>query len=187
MIDRFGDSALLHAPGPEPPSAALAEIAADRPREVWGMIAARLDPPLDRRARHLLEWIEEGGGSKTVGAERLTAALMPWIIAWVGEYPDGRAGRMSGHLTPIFSAIRGFAARFGDREDVRDGLAGRFAAGPYRGSLVSHCADKRRWALDASKAEVDPNVLSFLGRYVGLLEAQMGLEAPAEGGGIAAA
>ena len=187
MIDRFGDSALLHAPGPEPPSAALAEIAADRPREVWGMIAARLDPPLDRRARHLLEWIEEGGGSKTVGAERLTAALMPWIIAWVGEYPDGRAGRMSGHLTPIFSAIRGFAARFGDREDVRDGLAGRFAAGPYRGSLVSHCADKRRWALDASEAEGDPSVLSFLGRYVGLLEAQMGMEAPAEGGGIAAA
>ena len=187
MIDRFGDSALLHAPGPEPPSAALAEIAAGRPREVWGMIAARLDPPLDRRARRLLAWIEEGGGSKTVGAGRLAAALMPWIIAWVGEDPDGRAGLVSGHLPPIFSAVRGFAARFGDREDVRDGLAGRFAAGAYRGSLVSHCADKRRWALDASKAEVDPNVLSFLGRYVGLLEAQMGLEEPAEGGGIAAA
>ena len=187
MIDRFGDSALLHAPGPEPPSAALAEIAAGRPREVWAMIAARLDPPLGQRARRLLEWIEEGGGSKTVGAGRLTAALMPWIIAWVGEDPDGRAGRVAGHLPPIFSAIRGFAARFGDREDVRDGLAGRFAAGPYRGSLVSHCADKRRWALDASKAEGDPNVLSFLGRYVRLLEAQMGLEAPAEGGGIAAA
>ena len=187
MIDRFGDSALLHAPGPEPPSAALAEIAACRPREVWGMIAARLDPPLDRRARRLLAWIEEGGGSKTVGAGRLAAALMPWIVAWVGEDPDERAGLVSGHLPPIFSAVRGFAARFGDREDVRDGLAGRFAAGAYRGSLVSHCADKRRWALDASKAEVDPNVLSFLGRYVGLLEAQMGLEAPAEGGGIAAA
>ena len=180
MIDRFGDSALLHAPGPEPPSAALAEIAASRPREVWGMIAARIDPPLDRRALQLLAWIAAGGESKAVGAKRLASALMPWIVAWVGEDPDGRAGRMSRYLPPVFPAIRDFVARFGDREDVRDGLVAGLAAGTYRGSVVSHYADKKRQAQGLYDGEKDPSVLSFLDHYVRFLERQMGQEAAAE-------
>ena len=180
MVDRFGDSALLHAPGPEPPSAALAVIAAGRPREVWRMIAARIDPPLDRRALQLLAWIGAGGGSRAVGAERLTTALMPWILAWVEEDPDGRAGRVSRHLPPVFPAIRDFVARFGGREDVRAGLAVRFVAGTYRGSVVSHYADRKKQARRLYEGEGNPNVLSFLDHYVEFLDARMDREAAAE-------
>lgn len=180
MVDRFGDSALLHAPGPEPPSAALAVIAAGRPREVWRMIAARIDPPLDRRALQLLAWIGAGGGSRAVGAERLTTALMPWILAWAEEDPDGRAGRVSRHLPPVFPAIRDFVARFGGREDVRAGLAVRFVAGTYRGSAVSHYADRKKQARRLYEGEGNPNVLSFLDHYVEFLDAHMDREAAAE-------
>ena len=176
MIDRFGESALLHAPGPEPPSAALAEIAVRRPREVWQMIAARIAPPLDQRALQLLEWIRGGGRSREVGAERLMAALMPEIIAWVEDDPDGRAGRMSRHLPRAFPAIRGFAAKFGDREDVRDGLAASLMAGIYRGSSVPYYADKKRRAEELAEGESDRNVLSFLRHYTAALEARMEYE-----------
>lgn len=181
MIDRFGDSALLHAPGPEPPSAALAEIAVRRPREVWQMIAERIAPPFDQRALKLLAWIRDGGRSEVVGAERLAGALMPGIVEWVGEDPDGRAGRMSHYLPPIFSAIRGFVVRFGDREDVRGRLAVALLAGVYRGSLVSHYADKRKRAQELADRESDPNVLSFLRHYVESIEMQIDREAVVDG------
>ena len=180
MIDRFGASAILHAPGPEPPSTVLAEIAVSRPREVWHMIAAHINPPLDQRALHLLAWIGAGGGSRSVGAKRVAEALVPWIVVWTKEDPDGRAGRMARHLPPIFQAIRGFVAQFGDREDVKKGLASVFVAGVYRGSVVSHYADKRKRALDLLKDEQDPNVLSFLSYYVKFLEDGIELEAAAE-------
>lgn len=180
MIDRFGASALLHAPGPEPPSTALAEIAVSRPREVWQMIAARLLPPLDQRALQLLAWIGAGGGSRSVGAKRVAAALVPWIVAWVEEDPPGRAGRMARHLPPIFPAIRGFVARFGDREDVRNGLATVFVAGVFRGSVASYYADKKKEAQALSKGEEDMNVLLFLDHYVSFLEDRMEGGAAAE-------
>ena len=180
MIDRFGESALLHATGPEPPSAALAEIAARRPREVWPMIAARIAPPLDQRALQLLEWIRGGGLSREVGAERLMAALMPEIIAWVEDDPDGRAGRMSRHLPRVFPAVREFAAKFGDREDVRDGLAASLMAGIYRGSSVPYYADKKRRAEELAEGESDRNVLSFLRHYAAALEARMECEVAAD-------
>ena len=183
MIDAFGSSPLLHAPGPEPPSTVLAEIAADRPREVWRMIAASIDPPLDARALHLLAWIRAGGGPEGAGAGagagRLAAALMPWIVAWVGEDPDGRAGRLARHLPPVFPAVRDFVARFGGREDVRDGLAAGLASGAYRGSAVSHYADKKRLVQGLSEGENDPNVLSFLAHCAGYIEERMEREAAA--------
>lgn len=179
MIGRFGDSALLHAPGSEPPSSALAEVAVKRPREVWQMIAGRIVPPPDHGARELLEWIMRGGWSKEVGADGLMAALMPEIVAWVGEDPDERAGLMSRHLPHVFSALRGFAARFGDREDVRDGLAANLMAGTYRGSPASYYADKKRQARQLSKGESDPNVLSFLRHYEEALEMRIEREAAA--------
>ncbi len=177
MIDRFGDSVLLHAPGSEPPSSALAVVAVKRPREVWQMIAGRIVPPLDQGAFELLEWIGHGGWSKAVGADELMAALMPEILAWVGEDPDERAWRMSRHLPHVFSALRGFVARFGDREDVRDGLAANLMAGTYRGSLVSHYADKKKRAQQLAAGESDPNVLSFLRHYAEALEMRIEREA----------
>ena len=177
MIDRFGNSALLHAPGSEPPSSALAEVAVRRPREVWKMIAARIAPPLDQGAFELLEWIGHAGWSKAVGADGLMAALMPEIVAWVGEYPDERARRMSRHLPHVFSALRSFAARFGDREDVRDGLTANLMAGTYRGSPASYYADKKRQAQQLAAGESDPNVLSFLRHYAEALEMRIEREA----------
>ena len=181
MIDRFGDSALLRFRGPDPPSGALAEIAVRRPREVWPMIASRLVPALDKRARALLEWIRDGGrSSRGAGADRLAAALMPGIIAWVGEDPDGRAEIMSRHLPPGFSPIRDFVARFGRREDVRDALAARLVAGTYGGSVVSHYADKKRQAERLAEGEEDPSVLSFLAYYAAALDGWMEEAAPAK-------
>ena len=177
MIDRFGDSALLHAPGPEPPSAVLAEIAVRRPREVWQMIAAYIVPPPDQRSLQLLEWIRYGGMSKTVGIESLAGALAPEIVAWVGEDPDSRAGRMSRHLPRVFSAIREFVVRFGDREDVRIGLASSLMTGIYRGSSVAYYADKKKWAQKMAESESDPNVLSFLHHYAEVLEMRIEREA----------
>ena len=181
MIDRFGDSALLRAPWPEPPSAALAEVAVRRPREVWEMMAARIAPPFDQRALELLAWIRDGGRSEAVGAERLAAALMPGIVAWVGADPGGRALRMSRCLPPDFSAIRGFVARFGDREDVRDALGEVLSAGAYRGSSVSHYADKKKQAQRLAAGESDPIVLSFLRYYTASLDARMAQEAAVDG------
>lgn len=104
---------------------------------------------------------------------------MPWIVAWVGEDPDGRAGRLARHLPPVFPAVRDFVARFGGRGDVRDGLAAGLASGAYRGSAVSHYADKKRLVQGLSEGESDPNVLLFLAHCAGYIEERMEREAAA--------
>lgn len=183
MVRRLGDSSLLRAYGPGRPASVLAQIAVSRPREVRGLIAARLGPPagLDK-ALPLLEWLGDGGGlgpprgpgdggaaERAEAAAGLSAALVPWIVEWAAVDPGGRAALAARHLPPHLPSVREFVARFGARQDASGALTARLASGGRGGSAAARRAHMGKEALRLAGAEPDPNVRHWLEHYAASL------------------
>ena len=183
MVRRLGDSPLLRAHGQSRPASVLAQIAVSRPREVRGLIAARLGPPagLDE-ALPLLEWLGDGGGlgpprgpgdggaaERAEAAAGLSAALVPWIVEWAAADPGGRAALAARHLPPHLPSVLEFVARFGARRDASGALAARLASGGRGGSAAARRAHRGKEALRLAGAEPDPGVRLWLERYAASL------------------
>lgn len=150
----------------------LDEIARAHPREVWGIAAPCIGPPLDRRADRVRAWLAgRAGGSAGPGGGGAVPASV--ILEWAAERPQERPRLVADLLRPpSLDAARDIVARFGRLDGVVDAamrafetwLAERPAAAGMDGALARLESMRR--------GEGDSLVAGWLDRCIGSLRAE---------------
>ena len=151
----------------------LDEIARAYPREVWGIAAPCIGPPLDRRADRVRAWLAgRAGGSAGPGVGGAVPASV--ILEWAAERPQERPRLVADLLRPpSLDAARDIVARFGRLDGVVDAAmrafeswrAERPAAAGMDGALARLESMRR--------GEGDSLVTGWLDRCIGSLRAEV--------------
>lgn len=151
----------------------LDEIARAYPREVWGIAAPYIWPPLDRRAGRVRAWLAGGaGGSAGPGGGGAVPASV--ILEWAAERPQERPRLVADLLRPpSLDEARDLVARFGRLDGVADVAARAFetwraerqAAADMDGALAKLESMRR--------GEGDSLVAGWLDRCIGSLRAEV--------------
>lgn len=151
----------------------LDEIARAYPREVWGIAAPCIGPPLDRRADRVRAWLAgRAGGSAGPGGGGAVPASV--ILEWAAERPQERPRLVADLLRPpSLDAARDIVARFGRLDGVVDAAmrafetwrAERPAAAGMDGALARLESMRR--------GEGDSLVAGWLDRCIGSLRAEV--------------
>jgi hypothetical protein len=147
------------------------EIAKDRPKEAWKVIAKCLE---GKRANgyYVLTWFGDGGrpGDMEFGAIR---HMNPGdVLAWARLRPKKRVRLILRALPKTLdSADAGtltqmFIEEFGEDEEVAGSLMLHFRAGGWTGPESEYLAAKRDKARKWLSETVSPRIQVWLGRYI---------------------
>ena len=152
-----------------PPLEILGRAARIRPEEVWGVLSGRIGPPLGRGHLWLTLWLRGDLADEDRGA--LSAFPLRLITAWVAEDPGARAAHMAGLLPEDIETIRGFLSEYGDRDDVRSGLAENLLRRKTTLPPAEHYRAMRSRYAALHAGERHPVVRAWLGDFLRRLDA----------------
>ena len=163
IVENYGKSDLLRGGG-SPSLDALESAARAAPGPVWGIVSARLGPPLDRRCAWLrarLRGCHPSGGKSILSAFPARAAA-----DWAAERPAERAVHMAGLLPEDYEIVRPFLSEHGDRDGVREALADNLLGEgrPWSGAGHYRAMGERYAAL--RRGEDDPRAAAWLDYFV---------------------
>jgi len=158
-------------------SEVLLEITKKNPSEIWQKLIKHLDPPYDKKAFYLKEWLKGNMqfGSADSGALELFNIEDIW--KWVDEKPDERAQFLAHCVSPVLfhsadkkCLARELLARYGSRDEVRDSFSSNYSTESWSGPASIHYMTKKKVLLDFKKDEKDENVIKWIDEHLGILE-----------------
>ena len=146
----------------------LGHAARRRPEDVWGAVSGGIGPPLGRGHLWLEMWLRGDPAGGDEGA--LSAFPLRLITAWVAEDPGARAEHMARLLPEDDETIRGFLSEYGDRDDVRRGLAESLLCRGASLPLADHYRAKRDKYAALRAGERHPLVRAWLDGFLRQLD-----------------
>ena len=171
MLSNFaGLGYLAHYPD-HPALRALANVAEQKPKETWEIVASYLGPPIDERAFNIYHWLRDGG---------LELFPQDAVFAWVDQDVDGRAWYLANFVPKKPFQTNGelgmgrlLLVRYGASEDVRRNLRGNFMSESYWGPASIHYTEIQNRLVQTKKDETDRNVVLWLDEFIQILEREI--------------
>jgi hypothetical protein len=177
MLDHFGARGSILGEFRSKTRDVLAAILRQHPEETWMRITDCLGPPIDERAYLLKDWLrgEDSWGSEKEGALSLVPPEAVW--RWVDEDVDRRAWYLASFVPKLLFREEGricwareVLVRYGERDDVRRGLAANFSTEGWTGPESVHLETKKQALLDFLEEEEHANVIGWIKEYVSHIE-----------------
>ena len=180
IIEHFGEGGTIFDRFHSPFQSVLVEISRKYPKDMWNLLVKYLEPPLDRQAFYVKEWLR---GSDLFGmVEEDAISLFPIEEIW--KWVDGNVEIRAWHLASFIPKglfrekgkvclAREILVKYGMQEKVRNNLRVNFWTGGWAGPASLHYQGKKQQLLDFRNGETDKNVLGWIDEYIKSLDKQI--------------
>jgi hypothetical protein len=180
ILEHFGEEGTIFDSFHSLLQSVLVEISRKHPKDMWNLLVKYLEPPLDRQAFYIKEWLR---GSDFFGmVEENAISLFPIDEIW--KWVDGNVEIRSWHLASFIPKglfrekgkvclAREILVRYGTQEKVRNNLRANFWTGGWTGPASLHYQGKKQQLLDFRMGETDKNVLGWIDEYIKSLDKQI--------------
>jgi hypothetical protein len=180
ILEHFGEEGTIFNRFHSPLQSVLVEISLKYPKDMWNLIVQYLEPPLDRKAFYIKEWLK---GSDFFGmVEEDAISLFPIDEIW--KWVDGNIETRTWHLASFIPKglfrekgkvclAREILVRYGTQEKVRNSLRANFWTGGWKGPASLYYQSKKQQLLDFKKGEADKNVLEWVDAFIESLDKQI--------------
>lgn len=148
------------------------EIVKIFPGEAWKKVKKYLGPPIDSRALHIKNWLQQ--------SELLSFIPIKEIWKWIDLDVEKRARYFASFVPKTLSREKGKAClareilvSYGTRADVKSSLMANFSTEFWSGRASAHYQSKRNRLLKFKKNENNENVKHWINEYVSQIEAMI--------------
>ena len=170
MLKHFGEDDTILEGFQSETQSVLNEIAQQHPEEVWMQVTKYLGPPIDSRAFHIKEWLQE----------ILPRICLENIWRWVDEDIENRAWYLASFVPKKLFREEGriclareVLVRYSTQEDVRIELMANFSTEGWSGPASLHYQEKKQQLLEFKREEDNENVKRWIDEYISSLDQQI--------------